>query len=248
MQRYFIDNEDFFIEYAFIKNQDAHHIRNVMRMQKNDEVSIIVDSCEYLSRIENIEKEQIKVMITKKIENSNELNTNITIAHGLVKKDKMEQVVKTISELGAYAYYPVIMKRSTVTLDKNKEFKMDRCKLISKEAAELSRRVEMTKVFQPISFEQILSKSVFFDLCLVAYENEDKQNSLDIVLKSFKSKNVLVIVGPEGGIDQSEIDVLMERNFKKISLGKRILSTITAPIAVTSILAYYFELGITNEN
>jgi len=247
MQRYFINEEDFFETYAYINGQDFHHIKNVMRMKENDNVSIIVNSNEYFCKIEKIEKNTVKVSIIKNIINNNELQVKITIAHGLVRREKMESVVKTISEIGAYAYYPVIMQRSNIKLDKDKDFKMDRCKIIAKEASELANRVEITKVFQPISFTQLLAKSVFFDLCLVAYENENKYDSFKKSLDEFSGKNILMVIGPEGGIDEKEIIAFKNSNFKFVSLGKRILSTITAPVVATSILSFYFENGEKNE-
>ncbi|MGI6709923.1 MAG: RsmE family RNA methyltransferase [Bacilli bacterium] len=248
MQRYFINEEDFFETHAYIKGQDVHHIRNVMRMKENDYINIVLNSKEYNSKIERIEKDLVEVIIIKEIENDSELKTKITIAHGLVRKEKMDLVVKIISEIGVYAYYPVLMQRINVKFDRNKEFKMDRYKTIAKEASELSNRTEITKIFQPISFDQLIGKSVFFDLCLVAYENETNYDAFKNILDEFKGKNILIVIGPEGGFDEKEVTVLKNNNFKFVSLGKRILSTVSAPIVAASILSFYLENGKKNED
>ncbi len=243
MQRYFINEEDFFVTHAFIKGQDVHHIKNVMRMKENDYINIIVNTKEYNSQIEKIERDLVKVNIIKEIKNDSELKIKITIAHGLVRKEKMDLVVKTISEIGVYAYYPVLMQRVNVKIDKSKEFKMDRYKTIAKEASELANRTEITKIFQPISLDQLIAKSVFFDLCLVAYENETDYSTFKSILNNFNGKNVLIVIGPEGGIDDKELFALKNNNFKFVSLGKRILSTVSAPIVAASILSFYLEDG-----
>ena len=97
---------------------------------------------------------------------------------------------------------------------------------------------------QTIKVNEMIKELEQYDLILVAYENESKQTLKDVLAKVPKDKinNLALIIGPEGGVDSKEIDLLIQSGAKCISLGKRILRTETAPIALLSMLVYEFEL------
>ena len=84
-----------------------------------------------------------------------------------------------------------------------------------------------------------------YDLIIVAYENE-KNETLKNVLIELKEKKrttkIGVLIGPEGGISEREISMLNAPNIKKVTIGKRILRTETASLAISSMIMYEFEL------
>ena len=77
---------------------------------------------------------------------------------------------------------------------------------------------------------------------LVAYEGKT-QNTLKQALKEIKNKylKIAIFIGPEGGIDETELNILKQRNFKIVTLGKRILRTETAPIVASANIFYELE-------
>ena len=81
-----------------------------------------------------------------------------------------------------------------------------------------------------------------FDLVIVAYEDEKTKTIKDILSKNKNISRIAIVVGPEGGIDKEEIKPLLENGAIAVSLGKRILRTETAPLAMLSMIMYEFEL------
>lgn len=235
MQRYFIKNEQVHNNKIIITNDDVHHIKNVMRMQIGDEVLCCDEEKVYLARIESISS-FVNLEIVKVLDIDNELTTKVTIAQGLVRREKTEEVIRRLTELGCYAYIPVSMKRSIVKANPDK---IERWNKIIKEASEQSQRNKLMIISEPLSFQNLLKITSQYDLCLYAHVSEDN-NCLKTIISNNPYQNILVLVGPEGGYDETEIKALDNSGFKRITLGKRVLRTETAPLYIMSVLSYEF--------
>lgn len=247
MQRYFVKNIQINNNLVTILDLDHHHITKVMRMQINDRVEVC-DEAEnlYLCRIVNISKKDVGLEIVDKISSNTELNANITIALGLTRTSKIEEVVKRITELGASSFIPIEMNRSVVRILKDQNLKLDRLKLIVKEAAEQSKRTKLMEVYEPIKFKDLLKQIDNFDYLIYAYEEAGKTNNNQMknMVKKFKNKNVLILVGPEGGFSLEEVNELNEHGFVAVGLGPRILRLETAPLYIMSIISYELEINL----
>lgn len=251
MQRYFINTTALRGNQISIIGQDFHHIKNVMRMKVGDQVLVCTEEEKtYLVSITTFTNTEVLLtIISEKIDHV-ELPVDVTIAQGLVRREKMEEVIKKISELGAYGYLPIMMERSIVKMKENDVQKTQRYQMIAKEASEQSHRTKIMKIMEPISFAKLLNLIDEQDLCFVAYEEQGraKDRSLKQNLVEFKGKSILVIIGPEGGFSPSEIKQLQKTKAKFIGLGPRILRTETAPLYIMSVISYQYELGEINEN
>lgn len=243
MQRYFVDKESINFEsnIVTISSSDVHHIKDVMRMSVGDKVIVCVVNKSFLCRIINISN-NVLLEIIEEIKENNELDCKVTIAHGLVRRDKLEEVVRRLVELGCNTYQSVYLARSVV---KKMELNLDRLNKIVKEASEQSNRNELMKVNSPITFKQLLNLMKEYDLVLLAHTINKENVNLMNELKKYKYQNILVIIGPEGGFDNNEVDKLIDNGAKMVSLGKRILRTETAPLYIMSVLGF---LGENNED
>ena len=246
MQLYFVDSSlvDLDNNIITIIGDDYHHIKNVMRMKIQDHIIISDEINLYEVEVINIDQinNQVITKIITKLDNNKELKVNITIAQGLVRREKMEEVIDYITELGAANYLPVIMERSIIKLSKDEYIKkIDRVNKISKEASEQSHRLKKLVVNNLVSFNELLTLSSQYDLCLVAYEKCDISSTLNKVFKDSTIKNCLVLVGPEGGISEKELKELLNNKFIPISLGPRILRTQVAPYYIMSVIANILE-------
>lgn len=247
MQRYFVSEEyiDISKNVITIEGNDFHHIKNVMRMKINDEVFVcnnLGDS--FLCKIILFTNYSVILSICNKLEEKTEIPVIITIAQGLIKREKTEEVIEKITELGASYYLPVLMERSIVRIKENINNKVIRYNIISKEASEQSHRTKMLEVLNPIDLNELLKISKNYDLCIYAYEESgrNKNQRLKQLLKENINKNILVLVGPEGGISLKEVELLNKSGFEAVGLGPRILRTETAPIYIMSAISYEFEL------
>ena len=242
MQRYFVEKDAITFPYIYITGDDCHHIGMVMRMKPKDKVYISDQERSFIAEILDIKKEQVTLIIVEELHEEKELPYNVTIAQGLVRREKMEEVIDYITELGAYSYIPVVMSRSIVKVNlEQMEKKNTRYTKIAKEAAEQSHRLKIMKVKNVESWKNFLKCSKDYDLCLYAYEASAKDDSLKQLLRTKKYQNILVLVGPEGGISEKEVEDLKANNFLPITLGPRILRTQVAPLYVMSALSYEWE-------
>ena len=246
MQRYFIKESQINNKLICIDEADSHHIKNVMRMREGEHViacSLSDDetSFVYLCTICSLGKNVI-LEIQEELCENNELAFNVTIAHGLVKRDKQEEVVRRLVELGAYAYLPVIMQRSVIKIDQSKrQFKNDRFERIVKEASEQSERNRLMHLLDIVTVKELINSFNNYDLVLFASVASKNDLSLKEQMKVSNAKNILVIVGPEGGFSEKEIEMIEATKAKTMSFGKRVLRTETAPLYAMSVLAYEGE-------
>ena len=248
MPKFFVSKEQILLDNKIkIIGQDINHIKNVLRLQKNDNIVITIreNGDSYNTEINTIDNDCIICNIINKINETTETNTYIHIFQGMPKADKLEFIIEKCTEIGVKEITPVMMKRSVVKLDeKDSTKKMIRWQKIAEVAAKQSGRDKILKINNIINFKNLFQNLEEYDIVLVAYENE-KDTSLKSVLKQIKIENakIAILIGPEGGIDIEEINDLKENinDLKIITLGKRILRTETAPIVISSNILYELE-------
>lgn len=247
MQRYLINESIIHTPYIYLNSEDSYHISKVLRMKTDDEVicTVINKKIDYLCKIVNIDKDSVTLEIVKEMINDNELKVNVSIAHGLVNRNKIEETVEKLSLLGSHNYYFFPMIRSNVkSIDEKLDKKLVRLNKIAKEASEVSHRNQILNSIYLNNLDEFIKETADFDYKLVAYEDEDFDSaSFKDTLKSLKENDkIVVLIGPEGGIDTKEIKKLVDNGFKLVSLGKRILRTEVAPTYVLASISYELEL------
>ena len=167
----------------------------------------------------------------------------IDIFQGLPKADKMEFIIQKGTELGVNSFTPVVFKRTVVKLDEKDSLKkITRWQKIAEASAKQSGRDMIPLIKNIENVKNICKLFENYDIVLIAYENEN-QNSLKEALKSLKKSKVSigVVIGPEGGIDESEIELFKNFGGKIVTLGKRILRTETVCLGITAIINYELE-------
>ena len=224
-----------------------NHIKNVLRCQKGEHIEICNSetSKNYLCEINKIEKVEIECNILENLRSNVETDIKVTIFQGLPKADKMEYIIQKSVELGAYDITPVEMKRCIVKLnEKDKEKKIQRWQKIAEVAAKQCKRDIIPKINNITNVKLICNIIQNYDIILVAYEKE-KERTLKSELKKIKEynqKNIGIIIGPEGGLDEDDVKLLEESGAKVITLGNRILRTETVALNVLSNIMYELEI------
>ena len=248
MSKFFVKEEQISNNRIKIIGEDVNHISNVLRMKKNDELQICnQDTGEnYLSKIISISKTVVECEIQEKIDKTTESNVNITLFQGIPKFEKMELIIQKNTEVGIKDIVPVMMERTVVKLDdKLANKKLERWQKIAEIAAKQSMRDIIPSIENIIKTKDI--DATKFDAFLVAYENENHNMLKSELLKLREDKekdkkyNIAVLIGPEGGISEREIEMLQGQKAKFISLGKRILRTETAGLVMVGNIMYELE-------
>lgn len=247
MPKFFVKTNQINNNKIQILGEDVKHIAQVLRLKKDDDLNICnIDTGEnYIVAIEKINKNEVLCNILKQIENISESNVQITVFQGLPKADKMEYIIQKNTELGVKNITPVIMKRCVVKLEeKNINKKIERWQKIAESASKQSGRDIIPTIENPITIEELSKKINEFNVLILAYENENK-NTLKSELQKFKNipnLKIGIVVGPEGGLDTQEVNILKNSGAKVVTLGKRILRTETASIMIISNIIYEYEI------
>ena len=250
MPKFFVESSQIKDDKITILNSDVKHIQKVLRKNVGDKLEICNkdDSNNYICQIEQLNKDNIVCKINKKIDIQSESNVYINIFQGLPKSDKMEFIIQKCVELGVSEITPLAMKRCVVKIDyKDENKKIERWKKISEVASKQCGRNVIPKINNITYIKNICNLCQDYDIVLVAYE-EEKNNKLKTILKEISNRcnnkllKIAIIIGPEGGIDKEEINILKDiNNTKIITLGGRILRTETVALAISSIIMYELE-------
>lgn len=221
-----------------ITGQDVNHIKNVLRKRVGDEIALSDGSKkEYRCRIEEILSDKIVCSLEFIKENDTELNVRVHLYQGLPKGDKLETVIQKCVELGVYDITPVICKRTIVKLDSNKaDKKIARLNAISEAAAKQSKRHIIPQIKPYMSFKEAIEASKNDNVKLIPYELSEQgmKKTREIISSLKEDTDIAVFIGPEGGFDDSEIELAHSAGFDDITLGRRILRTETAGMCFMS--------------
>lgn len=236
MYHFFVSEEQINGENAYIEGSDVNHIANVLRMKPEEELLISVKGdWDYLCKIVDIETDRVNLKVLESME-QRELPVNITLLQGIPKSDKLEMIIQKAVELGVSEIIPVKTKRVVVKIDEKKVgTKVNRWNAIAESAAKQSKRSIVPKVYEPMSIDNALEIVKDFGVKLIPYENADGIDKTRKILDNMdKTKNIAVFIGPEGGFEESEVEMIKNSGFEVITLGKRILRTETAGLALLS--------------
>ncbi len=245
MFQFFVESTQIRDSKILIEGADKNHMCHVIRMKLGERCYITnKDSGEkYICKLEQMEEEVAICSILESVEESNELGHSIVLYQGLPKSDKMELIIQKAVELGVTEIVPVQMERSVVKLDDKKaKSKIERWTAIAEAAAKQSKRDCIPKVAMPISFKEALKRSQACSLSLLAYENERGMARTRELLSGIQDgDSICIFIGPEGGVSEKELSLATEARVERISLGKRILRTETAGLAILAMLNYLLE-------
>lgn len=245
MQRYFVSQNAITGDTVTISGDDVKHIVRVMRMAAGDEV-IVCDGSGQAFRVELTDLgDTVQGRIVENVAKDPEPAVKITLAQGLPKGDKMELIVQKGTEVGIADFLPLDMARCIVQYDAKKEAKRrERWQKIAKEAAEQAHRNLIPDVREGVTFKQWLKTVAAYDLVVVPYEREEARGLQEVLTNHPEIKSVCILIGPEGGIAEDEIEQALAAGALPVTLGPRILRTETAGlVAATCVFYHYGEIG-----
>jgi len=243
MSRFFIDENNIFDNKIEIYDQDFQHITKVLRLRVDDEIVLCNgNSTDYIAKIEKFNKNFLLAKIIDKKHNNAELLMDVVLYQGIPKHDKMELIVQKSVELGIKKIVPIITERTIIKTKQQNDInnKILRWKKIAMEAAKQSGRGIIPTIEYPIDFENCLISANNSELIIMPYENQKNIYLKDVVKENIKN-HISIIIGPEGGFADFEVEKAISNGANIVSLGNRILRTETAALFVLSALIYEKE-------
>lgn len=231
MQQYFSEKKVNNILY--LKEEDIHHIKNVMRMKPGCDMIVCYDKISYNCKLNS---DYISANIDSIYKEKTE-NIYIHAYIPVLSEDKMKFVIEKGTEMGVSEFTPVAFQHSKFVLSNDKEIKkVERWNKISKEASEQSRRLFIPKVNNIIKVSDIESINGINVLCSLDKKNVKKVK--EVLNNCTMCDRISLVFGPEGGISEKEEEVLVNKGFIRTSLGENVLRTETIIVCVCSIINY----------
>ena len=197
---------------------------------------------EFRGRILSINPREAWVFVFESLVPPTESPTKIILLQALPDKERMELIIQKATELGVYSIVPFKSKRSISLKERErKQPKAHRWQSIAIKAAQQSRRGRVPLIEHYCDFSEALGYAEGSDLKAILWERGNEIPLRDVLRSQGNYAEVALMVGPEGGFDLEEVQRAKERGFIPITLGRRIMRTETAAIALVGILQY--ELG-----
>lgn len=195
---------------------------------------------DYRARVYAISDSECRVSVFQTLPKNMESKLKIFLLQALPDKERMEWIIQKATELGVTAIQPFSSDRSiTIEEREKKQPKAHRWPEIAKRAAQQCRRNTPTQLMPYTDFCNALKQAAFCDLKLMLWEGE-KESSLksDQFNKTIHPLSIAIMIGPEGGFSEEEVEHARKEGFSPISLGPRILRTETATIAAIAIIQH----------
>jgi 16S rRNA (uracil1498-N3)-methyltransferase len=223
-----------------ITGPEARHISRVMRREVGNVIGVVDGAGrEHEVELTAVAASRVVGRVLSKTRCAREPKHRVAIAQSVLKGDHLAQVCAQATELGVSRVIPF---RSARTVGRLSAAKLDRLRAVSLAALKSSTRTMLPTIDAPVEFGRLLKQDGEFDQVLVAYE-EDAGAGLGAVLRR-DAESVLVVIGPEGGFEPSEIEALKVAGAKSFSLGPRRLRAETAAVAVAAMtLGLLGDLG-----
>ena len=242
MHRFFVTPDWIQGGHARLEGDAARQVSHVLRLSPGDHVTLLDNSGkEYVVRLTVFHRGAVEGEVISLDEGSGEPSLKLTLYQGMVKGEKFEWVLQKGTELGVTAFVPVNCQRSVIQArDSWSSNRYARWRRIITEAAEQSGRSLLPQLGQPMSFEEVCEGIEGRGASILPWEQE-RATPLRAALRDVKSRQVDILIGPEGGFEQREVAHAHSRGVVPVSLGRRILRSETAAIVTVAVALY--ELG-----
>lgn len=243
MHRFYVDHPVEFIgQEILLSQEESEHASRVLRLKAGEEIQLLDGENRYNAVLMDV-SEHVTAKVTELCP-SPEAPCKAYLMQGLPKADKLEMIVQKATELGAWEIWPVEMLRSVAKADKGMKNlrKRERLQRIAMEAAKQSGRAHVPAVSATLTMKEAYQRirEQEFDMILVAWEEEHALALSKAVGEYCQTyplpAKVLIVIGPEGGIDPEEKQRLDQLGARSVTLGPRILRTETAGLCALSVL------------
>lgn len=259
MHHFFVEKPNFTDDSVFLTDDNYNHAVNVLRLEEGERIIISdPDGVDYMCSVaeicrpggtssfsERFGDAWLRAAIGEICEENHELPAEVVLFQCLPKADKMELIIQKAVELGVTKIVPVQSKNCVVKLDEKKaDSKIRRWQAIAESAAKQSKRSVIPEVLSPVNWKEALGLSAGFDVRMIPYEEENGLTSMcEAIISLLPGTKIAVYIGPEGGFDPLEVSMARRHGVVPVSLGKRILRTETAAIAVLSMIMIRLEIA-----
>jgi 16S rRNA (uracil1498-N3)-methyltransferase len=245
MPTYFITSPQIQGEHIHVIGPLLKHLKDALRIKQGESLIFVDEERQrYLAQVDRISPQLIVARIMERREPAPPPALSITMGQGIIKGKKMDWVVQKATEIGVDQIIPLLTGRTVVRLEGLKARRQqERWQAIAHEAAQQSGRDQVPSV-RPVCSLPDFIRSTDHQLRLILWEGETERSLKDELSTQKDSKSVSMLIGPEGGFSQEEVEDAKDQGFRAVHLGEKILRAETAGLVTLGILQYLWgDLG-----
>lgn len=220
-----------------IEKKDMHYLKNVLRLSQGDKVTIFNGMHGEWEAL--ILSRDCKQLLCKKLIKKQLFTNGPSLYFSLIKSNNLRWLLEKATELGVKELHPIITERVNI-----KKFNYNKALLHLKEASEVSERLDLPKLHQCKTLNQVLEELKESSQKVIFCNESRKDLHLSNYLNKEFSEEVSFIIGPEGGFSDKEIKKLLNHpNVKSVKIHDRIIKAETAVVLVLSIYKNFLVLN-----
>jgi len=240
MSKFFISPESIQGDLALISGLEAHHILDVMRLKKGDQIEAFDgEGAFYQGRIIDTTNKKVKIKIQAVRKALKTSRLKVTLIQALPKKNKMDYIIEKCTELGIDSIIPLQTTRTIVKLKKERQImRQRRWERIARAAAKQCGRSVIPQIKRLSSWSAILSALDNFDLKLLPCLSQEAQKIKDVLRIQKRTKSIAIFIGPEGGFTPQELTQAKDAGCLAVSLGANVLKSDTAAVSALAMINY----------
>ncbi|HJQ25111.1 MAG TPA: 16S rRNA (uracil(1498)-N(3))-methyltransferase [Blastocatellia bacterium] len=226
-----------------LSSEESHHLARVLRLREGDE-AFVFDGCgrEYRCRVAQTDARVARLEIVEALADEVESPLDLTLAQALVKGEKFELIVQKATELGVRKIVPLITANADLKLSEERaEKRAERWRRIALEALKQSGGRRLVDIQSPLALADFITatqeQSAAPPVLLVFSEHGGAAVN-EVLSNEDYARRVIALIGPEGGWDTGELDLLAASGARAVTLGPRILRTETAALAAVALIQH----------
>ncbi|MCL4500151.1 MAG: 16S rRNA (uracil(1498)-N(3))-methyltransferase [Chloroflexi bacterium] len=242
-RRFFIDPGQIDGNTAVLTGDSARQIARVLRLKEGDFICLLDGTGnEHDALVSALSKDEVTARILGTNDCSREPRLRVTLAVCLPKSDKLELIVQKCSELGISKYVIVNSARTVARIDASKiAERLARWRKIATEAAEQCGRARAPEIEGVVEFADLVGEIRAHQLAVIAWEEESGVSLKTALQRNREVESVMLIIGPEGGLTEDEVELAKSAGAVSVSLGGRLMRVETAAIATSAAVMYEIE-------
>ncbi len=238
MTRFFVEPEELNKKFTVLTGENAAHAK-VLRLKTGEQV-LLCDGQgrQCLCTVSDVAPSAISLVLENAQESESEPAVAVSVYMAFPKADKLEHVIQKATELGAFEIVAFPSSRCVSKPDeKSLSKKKERWQKIAVSAAEQSGRGRIPQVIVLGSYKEAIARAAEADKAILFYENE-RATTLKMALEEGDYRSLAILTGPEGGLEEREVEMAKDAGFQICTLGRRILRCETAPLCALSAIMY----------
>lgn len=246
MRYFFVEPDELARAVVTIGGKEARHMVKVLRLKPGMVVGLS-DGCglQGEARIRALTRDRVILDVERRFPSPREPAGELVVAQAMLKDQKMDRLLRQLTELGITGWQPFISARSVPQLDKRRQAsRAGRWERIAREAVKQCRRGRVPDIAPLGLLDDVLRDAARFDIRVMFWEGA--RRPLPTVPNDLtdSGRRVLAVVGPEGGFADEEAAAAEAAGFRLTTLGPRILKAETAAVAACTLIQHlYGDLG-----